>query len=66
MKKLFKYLLTVISGVSITASGCVYSHNYDKNGQEMDEEQVKDVAEDIKESAEMQIDSAIEGQPVDE
>ena len=66
MKKLFKYLLTVISGVSITAPGCVYSHNYDKNGQEMDEEQVKDAVEDIKESAEMQIDSAIDGQPVDE
>lgn len=29
-------------------------------------EQVKDAVEDIKESAEMQIDSAIEGQPVDE
>ena len=29
-------------------SGCIYSHNYDKDGNEMDREQVEETIENIK------------------
>ena len=41
MKKKWKRLfLLTLTLVMPFLSGCIYSHNYDKNGNEMDQEQV--------------------------
>ena len=45
----------IISLQIVSASGCIYSNNYDENGQEMNEEQVKEAIDDIRESVAGQI-----------
>lgn len=52
----------IISLQIVSASGCIYSNNYDENGQEMNEEQVKEAIDDIKESVAGQIGSAVSEQ----
>ena len=42
-KKLFLLTLTLVMPF---LSGCIYSHNYDKNGNEMDREQVEETIDD--------------------
>ena len=44
-KRLFLLTLTLVMPF---LSGCIYSHNYDKNGNEMDQEQVEEAIENIK------------------
>ena len=41
-KRLFLLTLTLVMPF---LSGCIYSHNYDKNGNEMDQEQVEEAIE---------------------
>ena len=41
--------LAVIAGTALVSpflSGCIYSHNYDKNGNGMDREQVEETIDD--------------------
>ena len=57
MKKIILVFLAI--GMILSVSGCVYSHNYDKNGNEMNEEQVKEHIDDVKDNIKNQIDSAI-------
>lgn len=57
MKKIILAFVLCIQVLSV--SGCVYSNNYDSNGQEMNEEQVKDAIDEIKESVSSQVDTAI-------
>ena len=46
MKKKWKRLfLLTLTLVIPFLSGCIYSHNYDKNGNEMDQEQVEEAIE---------------------
>ncbi|HJB06892.1 MAG TPA: hypothetical protein H9716_03405 [Candidatus Enterocloster faecavium] len=52
----------IISLQIVSASGCIYSNNYDENGQEMNEEQVKEAIDDIRESVAGQIGSAVSEQ----
>ena len=42
-------ILAIIAGTALVSpflSGCIYSHNYDKNGNEMDREQVEETIDD--------------------
>ena len=59
MKKIILAFVLCIQVLSV--SGCVYSNNYDSNGQgqEMNEEQGKDAIDEIKESVSSQVDTAI-------
>ena len=59
MKKIILAFVLCIQVLSVSV--CVYSNNYDSNGQgqEMNEEQVKDAIDEIKESVSSQVDTAI-------
>ena len=41
--------------------GCIYSHNYDENGNEMSEEDVRETIDSIKDDIKEEIDRAVEG-----
>ena len=45
------FLMTLMV-CALLMSGCVYSHNYDENGNEMNREQVEEAVDDIRESIE--------------
>ena len=47
-KKWKRACLLTLSFVVPFLSGCIYSHNYDKDGNEMDREQVEETIENIK------------------
>lgn len=58
-KKAIRKLLLVILVLSILVlPGCIYSHNYDEDGNEMNKEQVDETLDDIKESIEAEINDA--------
>lgn len=60
MKRKIRALIAVILAFSImTLTGCVYAHNYDENGNEMNKEQVEEKMEDIKERIMHEIDNAL-------
>ena len=42
--------LMILMVCALLMSGCVYSHNYDENGNEMNKEQVEEAVDDIRES----------------
>lgn len=47
MKRKIRALIAVILAFSImTLTGCVYAHNYDENGNEMNKEQVEEKIEE--------------------
>lgn len=50
-------LITLVCSLSM--SGCVYSHNYDKNGNEMSKEQVEETLENIREDIKEEINSSV-------
>ena len=43
-------MILLIAGSILFTSGCVYSHNYDENGNEMTEDEVNEAIDDIKEN----------------
>ena len=47
-KKWKRACLLTLSFVVPFLSGCIYSHNYDKGGNEMNREQVEETIENIK------------------
>lgn len=47
-KKWKRTCLLALTLVVPFLSGCIYSHNYDKDGNEMDREQVEETIENIK------------------
>ncbi len=47
-KKWKRTCLLTLALVVPFLSGCIYSHNYDKDGNEMDREQVEETIENIK------------------
>ena len=47
-KKWKRTCLRTLTLVVPFLSGCIYSHNYDKDGNEMDREQVEETIENIK------------------
>lgn len=60
LKKAIRNLLLVILVLSTLAlSGCIYSHNYDEDGNEMNKEQVDEAVDDIRESIEAEIKDAL-------
>ena len=52
------FLMTLMV-CALLMSGCVYSHYYDENGNEMNREQVEEAVDDIRESIENEINNAI-------
>lgn len=59
-KKAIRNLLLVILVLSTLAlSGCIYSHNYDEDGNEMNNEQVDEAVDDIRKSIEAEINNAL-------
>lgn len=59
-KKAIRNLLLVILVLSTLAlSGCIYSHNYDEDGNEMNKEQVDEAVDDIRESIGAEINDAL-------
>ncbi|MGL6199459.1 MAG: DUF4825 domain-containing protein [Lachnospiraceae bacterium] len=57
MKKVAIPIL-IISSI-LLMSGCIYSHNYDEKGNEMNEEQVNEAIDDIKDSVESVLEDSI-------
>ena len=59
-KKAIRNLLLVILVLSTLAlSGCIYSHNYDEDGNEMNKEQVDEAVDDIRERIGAEINDAL-------
>ena len=59
-RKVMRNLLLAILVLSTLAlSGCIYSHNYDKDGNEMNKEQVNEAVDDIRERIEAEINDAL-------
>lgn len=55
-----KYAIILMIAMSILlTSGCVYSHNYDENGNEMTEDEVNEAINDIKKDIINDIDNAL-------
>lgn len=52
-----KKILTIILLICIagTLNGCIYSHNYDKDGNEMSESEVKEKIDEIKDEIKNEI-----------
>ena len=46
-------MILLIAGSILFTSGCVYSHNYDENGNEMTEDEVNEAIDDIKRMSRM-------------
>ena len=60
LEKAIRNLLLVILVLSTLAlSGCIYSHNYDEDGNEMNKEQVDEAVDDIRESIGAEINDAL-------
>ena len=60
LKKAIRILLLVIFVLSTLAlSVCIYSHNYDEDGNEMNNEQVDEAVDDIRKSIEAEINNAL-------
>lgn len=60
IKNKIRVLIVAILAFNIMAlTGCVYAHNYDENGNEMNKEQVEEAIDDIKESIMNEIDNAL-------
>ena len=59
-RKVMRNLLLAILVLSTLAlSGCIYSHNYDEDGNEMNKEQVNEAVDDIRERIEVEINDAL-------
>lgn len=58
-KTIRNLLFTILILSTLTLSGCVYSHNYDENGNEMDKEQVEEAVDNIRENVEAEINDAL-------
>ena len=52
-------MILLLAGSILFTSGCVYSHNYDENGNEMTEDEVNEAIDDIKENVKNDIDDAL-------
>ena len=52
-------MILLLAGSILYTSGCVYSHNYDENGNEMTEDEVNEAIDDIKENVKNDIDDAL-------
>ena len=52
-------LLVILVLSTLILSGCIYSHNYDEDGNEMNKEQVDEAVDDIRESIEAEINDAL-------
>ena len=60
LEKAIRNLLLVILVLStLILSGCIYSHNYDEDGNEMNKEQVDEAVDDIRESIGAEINDAL-------
>lgn len=56
-KSIILFAILLLS--TLVLSGCIYSHNYDENGNEMNREQVKETVDNIKESIQSEIKDAL-------
>ena len=52
-------LLVILVLSTLILSGCIYSHNYDEDGNEMNKEQVDEAVDDIRESIGAEINDAL-------